>query len=373
MASVYSTNAPSVWLHKPSKQYVVKRKGRMFYLGKNQLEAQQLYEKYRKLIDQGLPLPSSPHSYTVADACSTFIEKYCDPRIESGQMRPRTRDDYFKTGERIIEFFGGETPLESLGPMNFTDYKIDISNRWNVVSVGNEITRIKTIFNYSVKQEIVDFKINYGVDFVRPEKREVRRYNNSKDEVLFTAKEINLLIDELGVHMRAMVYLGINCAFKNEDCGILPLEKVDFENALIQWPRPKTQEIRCCTLWPETVEALKASLARRPEPKDEFKDLFFVTVNGLAWTDGGRSKNPIGDRTRAALKRAGIYRPGVAFSALRTTFRTIADNIDERDERAANLIMGHVDDSMASVYIQKVWLNRLTKITETVREWMLNQ
>src|SRR5262249_33838065 len=109
-----------------------------------------------------------------------------------------------------------------------------------------------------------------------------------------------------GLPLRAMILLGINCALGNADCGRLPLRALDLERGWLDFPRPKTGMGRRCPLWPETVDALKASLARRPEPKDPADaELVFITRFGQAWhTD--TTENPVSYEVGKLLRQLGI-------------------------------------------------------------------
>ena len=52
----------------------------------------------------------------------------------------------------------------------------------------------------------------------------------------------------------------------------------------IDYPRPKTGIRRRCALWPETVQAVREALAKRPTPKDEADaGLVFITKYGGPW------------------------------------------------------------------------------------------
>ena len=67
-------------------------------------------------------------------------------------------------------------------------------------------------------------------------------------------------------------------------------------------------------------------------------------------------------------RRLKLTVPG--FYCLRHTFRTVADQT--LDPVACGLIMGHVDDSMAGQYRERVADERLLKVTEHVRAWLLS-
>ena len=56
------------------------------------------------------------------------------------------------------------------------------------------------------------------------------------------------------------------------------------------------------------------------------------------------------------------------FYALRHTFETIAG--ESKDQVAVNAIMGHVDNSMAAVYRERISDERLQAVVDVVREWL---
>jgi integrase len=170
-----------------------------------------------------------------------------------------------------------------------------------------------------------------------------------------------------------MLLLGINCGYGNSDVGTLPLDKIDLENGWATYHRPKTGVKRRCPLWPETIAALRASLANRPKPKmEDAAKLFFVTKYGASWAKSGED-NPITKEVVKLLKEQNLHRPGYGFYVLRHTHRSIADGA--LDQPAANYIIGHADESMAANYRHGfdcgLYDDRLAAVAEHVRKWLL--
>jgi integrase len=171
------------------------------------------------------------------------------------------------------------------------------------------------------------------------------------------------------VQTRTLILLGINCGFGNSDCGKLPLSAVDLDNAMIDYPRPKTGIPRRCPLWPETVQALRDALAKRPQPKDPADSgLVFITKFGKGW-QSGIGNSPVGREVSRLLDSLGINgRKGLGFYTLRHTFRTVADGA--KDQPAADLIMGHEVPHMSSIYRQGIEDDRLRAVSNVVRNWL---
>jgi integrase len=167
--------------------------------------------------------------------------------------------------------------------------------------------------------------------------------------------------------MKAMILLGVNCGFGNADCGTLPRAALDLDGGWVKYPRPKTGIPRSCPLWPETVEALKAVLAERREPKDpKHADLVFVTKIGLSWHKE-EFDSPVSKEMRKLMNALGIGGKR-NFYALRHTFETIGG--ESKDQVAVDHIMGHSRDDTASQYRERISDERLKAVSDHVRTWL---
>src|SRR5262249_42856899 len=136
-------------------------------------------------------------------------------------------------------------------------------------------------------------------------------------------------------------------------------------------PRPKTGIPRRCPLWPETVAAIQAALAKRPQAKrPEDTGLVFLTRQGTPWHNGDAS-GPAVFKFKQLLRQLAITgRKGLGFYTLRHTFRTVADG--SRDQPAADHLMGHCRDDMATVYRETIDDGRLRTVAEHVRDWLFS-
>lgn len=260
-----------------------------------------------------------------------------------------------------------------------------MAERWGPVRLGNAITRVKTIFKYALDNGLIERPVRFGGEFKKPDKAVLRRHRARAGEKMLEAADLRRLIEAAGVPYGAVILLGINCGFGNTDVASLPLSALDLDTGWINFPRPKTGINRRCPLWPETVTALRDTLAQRPTPKDKADaDLVFLNARGgrLVYV---REKNCTDERTgqfvrktnwtdnvsiqfAALLKRLKLHRDGIGFYTLRHVFRTIADAA--RDTVAVDSIMGHSDPSMAAHYRERIEDVRLKAVAENVRNWL---
>jgi integrase len=172
----------------------------------------------------------------------------------------------------------------------------------------------------------------------------------------FTFKQIQRLLDNADIQMKAMILLGLNCGFGCTDCAELKWENIDLANSRVIFPRGKTGIRRNLTLWHETIQALQC-VPKRGE-------IVFYTVKGNSWVRAIRSvdkdgrekctkEDAVSKQFSKLLKKAGIKtEKGVGFYTLRRTAATLAAR--SGDPFAVQRLLGHADLKMASVYVQDV-------------------
>ena len=204
------------------------------------------------------------------------------------------------------------------------------------------------MYHWAIDNEVID---------TAPNLKAIRKISPQKTEKpIFTATQLNKLLDNAGTQMKAMIWLGLNCGFGCTDCAQLKWENVDLKKLRVVFPRGKTGVNRNFPLWPETVEALRII------PKSG--DLVFYTSRGNAWvrTIQGKDKhgnekhttdNAISKNFSKLLKTAKMKtEKGVGFYTLRRTAATLAAR--SGDPFAVQKLLGHADLKMASVYVQDV-------------------
>jgi integrase len=138
--------------------------------------------------------------------------------------------------------------------------------------------------------------------------------------------------------------------------------------------RNKTGVWRNLPLWPETIKALK-ELPRSGQ-------LVFYTSEGYTWirtviktkNNGDReytSINRITPTFSRLMKEVGICAPkGTGFYALRRTAATIAAR--SGDPFAVQRLLGHVDLTMATRYVQDV-SEQTDRVIENSRKYVLRK
>ena len=349
-------------------QWAKKVLGKLHYFGKWD-NPQAAIEEWLRVKDELLagrkPRPKGGGGLTVRDLCNGFLTAKQQQR-DAGELSPRTWNDYHATAEMLIDEFGKQRIVEDLRADDFEKLRAKMTKRWGPVRVGNVIQYVRTLFNYGYEAELLKVPLRFGPQFRKPSRKTLRKAKSEKGVKLFAAADLKKLVEAAGVPLKAMILLGINCGFGNGDVGRVPLTAVDLDAGWVNFPRPKTGISRRCKLWPETVEALRAVIAKRPTAKSEADaGLLFITKYGDSWHKDD-SDEPVGKEFAKLTKTAGIERG--TFYWLRHTFRTVAGGA--KDEPAASSIMGHADESMAANYTQTIEDTRLEAVANHVHSWL---
>ena len=303
----------------------------------------------------------------MADVCNRFLTSKAHLR-DNHEITVKTFAEYKRTTDRLVRVFGKGCLVDGLAPDDFEKLRADIAKTWGPISLGNEIKRVRGVFKYALEAGLIDRPVRHGPTFKPPGKHVLRIDRASKAPRMFEAADIRAIMDKASVHMQAMILLAVNAGFGNHDCGRLPIAAVDLAAGWIDFPRPKTGIPRRVPLWPETVAAIKASLAKRPTPKSEDDaGLVFITKYGRSWQDE-KTSGPITLQFRRLLDTLKLHKPGRGFYSLRHVFETIGG--DSRDQVAVDAIMGHARDDMASVYRERVADDRLLAVVAHVRNWL---
>ncbi len=185
-------------------------------------------------------------------------------RIDTGELSGRTFQSYLATCERVLVKFGKSRLVEDLNPEDFASLRTSLAKTRKAVSLGNEITRCKMIFKYGYDEWLIDRPIRYGQSFSKPRKKTIRIQRSQKGMQMFESEELQIVLNNAPLQLKAMILLGVNCGFGQSDVAALPKSAINFKTGWSDFPRPKTGIERRCKLWRETIEALQDAIASRP-------------------------------------------------------------------------------------------------------------
>lgn len=359
-------------------QWAKKVRGKLVYFGKvaddpTGIKARDLWLEQRDdLLAGRKPRPKGGDGLTIQTLVNTFLTAKLRAR-EAGELAQRTYDDYYAVAERVVKHFGLTRLVDDINAGDFEAFRAAFAKSLGPVSVAGIIQRVRIIFKYGYDQGLIDKPVRYGQGFNKPSAKVIRKVRAERGPLLFTRNQVRAMLEAASVPMRAMILLGVNCGFGNQDCATLPQSAIDWKGGWINYPRPKTGIERRCKLWKETLSALRAAIDARPNPKNETHGgLVFVTSRGLTWSKE-RDDNPVAKELRKIVVELGIHRKGIGFYTLRRTFATVASG--SLDQPAVDHIMGHSPSAndMAAIYRQAIDDRRLVAVAKYVRAWLFGK
>ncbi|MEX0884994.1 MAG: tyrosine-type recombinase/integrase [Phycisphaeraceae bacterium] len=391
--------------HPSSGRWYKKHKGRRHYFGKLADGWEAAYAKYEAewpdiVAGREQQPTSSREGLTLREGVNLWLAA----RVEDGNagtIAASTVSAYHRIGRQVVDELGGGVPISRLKPDDFRRLAHTYRGTMAPTPARKAFVVTRQIFTWLFHNEHIDAPPRYGTDF-KLSKLESRRTSRRSNGATFTAEQVRTLLhaaqhgvagdSDRGIegvrgtpHLYAMVLLAINGGYTQRELAMLRLDDVDIENAIIDHYRGKSEARRTVPLWPETVEALKASIANRPTPKREAEGLLFVTANGMAWQRERmieRKPEKAGDKAELRFQRVdaiahqfaklckatGARVEGAGFGHLRHTHRTISD--EAGDPHAAMRIMGHDVPGISRHYVADISRERLEAVANHVRGWL---
>lgn len=360
-------------------QWAKKIRGRLRYFGpwNDWQKAKENYERER----DGLPSVSA----TVGDLVNAFLR---DRRhlVDTRELAERSWHDYYLVCARATKVWGRHRLITELGAEDFDRLRANFGKTRGLVALSNDMTRLRVLFNFGVAHKLAP-PIDYRLLIKKPKRDALRRDRAARGSRTLTAAELRTVIDSAPQPLKAMVLLGVNCGYGNQDVGTLPCSALDLQAGWVEFPRPKTGIVRRAKLWPETIKAVKEAIGQHPTPKDPTKlaGRAFLTAKGFGYE--ARSKkpaaeshkkptryedNPVSKAFAKLLRTLKIHRPGLGFYSLRRLTETIGGG--GRDQVAVDFIMGHAADAsdMGARYREFVdgEPQRLEAVADHIHAWL---
>jgi len=344
--------------------------GKMYYFGSwdDPQAALRKYLEQRDDLHAGRRPQASAVGLTLVNLVNRFLTAKMQ-RVDSGELRQRTFSDLKSTCDTVLRVIGKRIEVNSLRPDDFEKLRADLASRLGPQRLTSEIKRVRSLFAYAKRNDLIEKDVKYGASFDRPNRRTMRLHRQASGKNIFTAEEIHKLLEQANTTMQAAILLGINCGMGSADLGQMPLRALDLDAGWIDFPRPKTAVERRCPLWPETVRAIRSYLKTRPNAKDpEHAGLVFVTRSGGCYHKQ-MEDSPFKKQMGQLMKRSQITgRSGRGMYTLRHCFSTVG--AATLDQIAVDFIMGHADNSVRGTYREEISDERLQAVVNHVRAWL---
>jgi integrase len=351
----------------PSGQYCKKIKGKLYYFGSKKKQAIQKYRDqstYLHGCQEDVQQKSTDNSMTLKRLCGMYL-KYQFSKVQANDLTAAHHNEQIGSLKKLTAFLEQNRKIKDISTLDLQNYKRSLQkSKVSVHRVNLHISILKALFHWARKNDILENIPN--IDAIS------RGKIIHKEKFTFKSEQFNKLLSVAGVKMRAMIWLGLNCAFGCTDCAKLRWSDIDFENSRVALPRNKTGVLRDLPLWPDTIKLL--------EQVPKTGKLIFYTSRGnpyiqtvLKKDSNGNEKyttqNTITTNFSRLLKKAGLVVPkGTGFYALRRTAATLTAR--SGDPFAVQRLLGHANLLMATRYVQDV-SKQTDAVIEKNREYMV--
>lgn len=386
------TNNHPLRLHKSGRWYKVVRR-KFWYFGKDEAKALELWREQMDDIKAGRTPKKADGSPTLEELGNLYLDR-CRKLVASGEMASRSVSDATNTLKKLCKLCGKESRLSQWTPADFLSLKAELAKpvartasvaasglRGRAVTVrapgtvAGDIRRIKAFLSWvsSDDMQLIP-RPRYGSDF-SVTKKVLRRSRSDRGRLDLPAEQIRGMIDRATVKFRPILYLGINAGLGARDLAEMTLEQVEkcVSDPWLCVRRGKTGASRRAWLWPETQQAIADYLETRKRPYNgEYDSVGFLTARRRPWLEekDGKIKDSVGWTFAKIRKELGFARG--TFYDLRRTVETIGG--ETLEQVALDFIMGHAPEQtdMAAVYRQHISDDRVKKVCEHVRAWLLH-
>lgn len=294
--------------HKPTKQFYVTRGGKRIYLGSDREEALKKYYRLglgmEAVQQQALP----PMEITIKELANQFLI--------AQRANWKNPQETLKCYQQWLGRFIEDHPRLKVADFTvekFADWKLSLKEHgYTPETINHFLSAVRSIFNFAEDTCLIE----KGPKLKRI-KNEPKLINGSQNKSLYTQDELQKLLENADIKMKAMVLLALNCGFGPKD--IHDLTWNDIDNDRVTLPRSKTGVCQTYLLWPETRELLEHICLQKLAPKvesqnskDQFKNngFVFMTMFKRPW-----NKDAISEQFRKLCKKASI--PCYGFYRLR--------------------------------------------------------
>ncbi|MDO8943727.1 MAG: tyrosine-type recombinase/integrase, partial [Desulfobacterales bacterium] len=351
-------------------QWYKKIRGKFYYFGTHKQKALQAY--YEQASDlhapgEAPPAPVETSVLTLRTLCNLYLT-HQESRVKSGEITAPHFATWHTELRAFAKYLGFARSVEEIVAMDLQKYRAKLIRAgYKPRTINLKFAAVRALFHWAEDNDVIEKGPNLRavkrVNVTKRKQRDERRTEAEKRQT-FTPEEIRRLLEHAEVQMRAMIWLGLNCAFGNTDVAELRWDDLDLEKGQVSLPRGKTGVRRNLTLWPETLAALREVPRQGP--------LVFYTKTGKPWVrlpEGSQRRvDRIVETFAVLLRRAGIdVQKGTGFYTLRRTAATIA--AQSGDVFAVQGLLGHTDTKMASVYVQSV-STQTDKAVMALRTWL---
>ncbi|MBN1590399.1 MAG: hypothetical protein JW888_12870 [Pirellulales bacterium] len=144
--------------HKGTNRWAKKIRGKIHYFGKvlpddpKGEKAVEVWLDHKDDLLAGRTPRAKGDGLTVADLANHFLTFKQELR-DSGELAPRSYDEYYATCEIVVNAFGKNPLVDDLAADDFRALRVRFAKRFGPVRLGNSIQRVRSLFKYGYEAD----------------------------------------------------------------------------------------------------------------------------------------------------------------------------------------------------------------------------
>jgi len=146
------------------------------------------------------------------DLCNAFLD-FKKNRVVAEELSVRMWDEYKNALKILLDTVGEKTRPQDIRYTDFEMVRSAIVRRYGVNRIKKTITQIRTLFNWAYESDVIEKPMKYGKSFDVPPAKKMRAHKIKRGSQDFNREEITAMLEVANPTQKAMILLGINCAF----------------------------------------------------------------------------------------------------------------------------------------------------------------
>jgi len=219
-------------LHKTG-QHCKKIKGKLYYFGTDKKTALNRYLEQAAYLHAGkLPKPKcAGDALSIKTLCNLYLD-HQDARAMIGEIKLRHISDQISLLKAFVRFVDPNRLLSDISTVDLQNYRKKLIKAGKSPNtINNRIAAVKAMYSWALDNEIIDHSPRLkAMKKITPPKRE---------KPTFTVQQIQKLLKNASIQLKAMIWLGLNCGFGCTDCAELRWKNLDLKNNRVSFPRGK--------------------------------------------------------------------------------------------------------------------------------------
>ena len=110
----------------------------------------------------------------VADLGNRFLTAK-QRKLKAGEITAGAFHEYKARTDRLVAAFGKNRLVDDLAADDFEGLRDEMAERWGPVRLGNEVQKVRTVFQYGFEAGLIEKPFRYGPEFKKPSASVLRR------------------------------------------------------------------------------------------------------------------------------------------------------------------------------------------------------